>query len=249
VIGVWTTASRKRARLWDRKEGPPVTLGPWVQVSRLGNPLVNEVINPLAVKDGWNARPPSSDKDFLGYVEHPELAALLPLLYPTAFPNLAAVVKAGTARADLVAILLTGLPRGIIKGFQNNTGTVNADMLRLTCAIAPTATPSLLGLLGGDAAGFPNGRRVYDDLTTIELRAVAGATLPLVDPSFKPDAAVGLIYDTVDPGTNTPESLASSLGVTYLPAFPYLSIPYDGFDAVSGTRATGHHAGPRTAAA
>ncbi len=231
VIGVWTTASRQRARVWDHQNGPNVNIGPWVQVSRLGNPLINEVINPLLVKDAWNSRPPKTDASILGYVEHPELAGLLPVLYPKVFPNLAQVVKAGTARADLVAILLTGVPAGIIKGFQNLTGKVYADMLRLNCGIAPSASPSLLGLLGGDAAGFPNGRRVYDDVTTIELRAVAGATLPLVDPSFKPDAAVGAIYDAVDPAKNTPASLARTLGLTYLSSFPYLGTPYDGFDA------------------
>ena len=94
----------------------------------------------------------------LKYVEHPELGKLLPVLYPGVFPNLAAL-KA--KRADLVAILLTGLPKGIIPGFQNNTGKVLADMLRLNVAIPPTtSSPNPLGILGGDLAGFPNGRRV-----------------------------------------------------------------------------------------
>ena len=249
VIGVWTSASRQRARVWDSKDGANLNIGPWVQVSRMGNPLVNEVINPLGVKDAWNSYPPAGDSRYLQYVEHPELAGLLPVLYPTVFPNLAAVVKAGIARADLVAVLLTGIPAGIIKGFQNYTGTVQADMLRLNCAVSPTAKPSLLGLLGGDAAGFPNGRRVFDDVTTIELRAVAGATLPLVDPSFKPDAAVSLVYDDVDPAKHTPQSLASTLGVSYLSSFPYLGTPYDGFDAVTGTRAANAHGAPRSSAA
>src|SRR5204862_6082635 len=119
---------------------------------------------------------------FAKYVEHPELAKLLPVLYPGQFPHLAAL-KA--KRADLVAILLTGLPKGIIPGFQNNTGDVLADMLRLNVAIPPTTSnPKPLGILGGDLAGFPNGRRVFDDIVTVELKAIAGATYPLVNPSY-----------------------------------------------------------------
>ena len=118
---------------------------------------------------------------------HPELAGLLPVLYPGVFPNLAALSK---PRADLVAILLTGIPSGLIAGFQNNTGSVQADQLRLNLAIPPTTSnPSPLGLLGNDLAGFPNGRRVFDDVVSIELRAIAGATYPLVDSSYTPDAA------------------------------------------------------------
>ena len=93
------------------------------------------------------------------------------MLYPGVFPNLAAL---SADRADPVAILLTGIPAGIVPGFQNNTGSVLADMLRLNVAIAPSASPNPLGLIGGDAAGFPNGRRVADDVVTIELRAIAG---------------------------------------------------------------------------
>ena len=107
-------------------------------MSRLGNPLVNEVINPLGKKDLWNTLPPSDDKLFAQYVAHPELAALLPVLYPGVFPNLAKLVAAGTARADLEAILLTGIPTGIVPGFTNYTGPVLADMLRLNTSIAPT---------------------------------------------------------------------------------------------------------------
>ena len=157
--------------------GKVVETGPFVQVSRLGNPLFNEVIVPMAEKDLWNALPPSADSKFAKYVEHPELARLLPVLYPGVFPHLAGL-KA--ARADLVAILLTGIPSGIIPGFQNYTGKVQADMLRLNMAIPPATKPNIYGILGGDLAGFPNGRRVQDDVVAIELRAIAGVTYPLV---------------------------------------------------------------------
>jgi hypothetical protein len=221
VIGVWTTANRQSAEVWDAQSSASVSSGPWRQVSRLGNPLVNEVLIPLGKKDFWNTEAPGQDKQFASYVAHPELAGLLPALYPGVFPNLEKVVKAGTARADLEAILLTGIPSGIIKGFQNYTGPVQADMLRLNTAIKPSKKPSELGILGGDLAGFPNGRRVFDDVVSIELRAIAGATLPLVDPAYKPDAAAALVTDGL-----TDSSVPSG----YYKSFPYLGTPYSGFN-------------------
>src|ERR1022692_962333 len=221
VIGVWTTASRQRVRLWDDDRGVNVDSGPFRQVSRLGNPLVNEVLIPLGKKDRWNTLPPSGDRRFSQYVVRPELAGLLPVLYPGVFPRLAALVKSGNPRADLEAILLTGIPPGLIPGFQNHTGDVLADMLRLNTAIPPAGKPSILGLLGGDLAGFPNGRRVFDDVVTIELRAIAGATYPLVKKSYKPDAAAGAITDGLTP---------DSVKAPYLRRFPYLGVPYSGFE-------------------
>src|SRR5262249_43214 len=154
---------------------------PWAQVSRLGNPLFNEVIVPLGQKDEWNKLDPRDDHRFLERVQHPELAKLLPILYPGVFPNLPGLTP---PPPDLVAILLTGLPSGVIPGFQNFTGERQMDLLRLNMAIAPSTSPNELGILGGDLAGFPNGRRVQDDVTTIELRAIAGATYPLINPSY-----------------------------------------------------------------
>jgi uncharacterized protein YaaW (UPF0174 family) len=119
--------------------------------------LINEVLLPLGLKDLWNTLPPSGDKRFADRVAHPDLAGLLPALYPGAFPNLAQLVQSGKPRADLEAILLTGIPSGIVTGFQNFTGPVQADMLRLNTAIPPSTNPSQLGVLGGDLAGFPNG--------------------------------------------------------------------------------------------
>ena len=157
-------------------------------MSRLGNPLFNEVIVPMAEKDEWNSRDPHDDGRFAKYVTKPELAGLLPVLYPGVFPKLAAYTK---PRADLQAILLTGIPKGVVPGFQNNTGPVLADMLRLNLAVPASKNPNPIGLVAGDAAGFPNGRRLIDDVVAIELKAVAGATIPLVDPSFTPDARRG----------------------------------------------------------
>ena len=221
VIGVWASASRQKVRVIKRGGRGSVSSGPFQQVSRLGNPLFNEVITPMAEKDEWNAEAPSDDSQYARYVARPELAGLLPVLYPGVFPNLAAYTK---DRADLLAILLTGIPTGVVPGFQNYTGSNQADMLRLNLAVPPTASPNPIGLIAGDAAGFPNGRRPIDDVVAIELRAVAGATIPLVDPSFTPDgASAGLTDGTTN--TNPP----------FLDSFPYLGTPAGGYQTTPGT--------------
>jgi hypothetical protein len=226
VIGVWTTASRQKARVL-KAGGTDVSTGPYVQVSRLGNPLVNEVIVPMSKKDYWNSQQPVDDKQFTPAVLNPELSQLLPVLYPGVFPNLEAYNKGTPKRDDLVAIFTTGLPTGVITNFQNSMGTVQAEMLRLNLAVPPTLQgANNLGLLGNDAAGFPNGRRIFDDVTTIELRALAGATLPLVDKSFTPDAAASQITD----GLTSSDTDTTAMGTAnYLVGFPYLGTPYSGF--------------------
>ncbi len=219
-VGVWTTASRRKARVLDSGK-KSVETGPYVQVSRLGNPLINEVLVPLSQKDNWNASAPKDDSQYAAGIAHPELAGLLNVLYPGAFPNLAAYTK---SRADLEAILLTGIPAGVVSSsFSTFTGTTQADMLRLNLAIPPASTPNALGVIGGDVAGFPNGRRVTDDVVTIELRAVAGATIPLVDKSFTPDKAIADVSDGL-----------SGTGITLLSTFPYLGTPYSGYSVTPG---------------
>jgi hypothetical protein len=221
VIGIWASASRRASRVYDADHGKSHSFGPFRQVSRLGNPLFNEVIVPMSKKDRWNSLDPDDDAQFAQYVLKPELAGLLPFLYPTAFPHLKAYNK---PRADLAAILLTGIPDGIVGGFQNFTGATQADMLRLNVAIPPSASPNVLGVVGGDLAGFPNGRRVVDDVTTIELRAIAGLTIPLVDKTFTPDGAAALVTDGTT-NTNSP----------YLNVFPYLGLPASGSKTLPGT--------------
>jgi hypothetical protein len=219
IIGVYASASRQTARvLVPSGQGQVVESGPFVQVSRLGSPLFNEVMIPLGRKDFWNTQSPNNDKQFLNFVQHQEVPERLVEYYPGVFPNLAAYSK---PRADMVAIFLTGIPAGIIPGFQNFTGQTLADLLRLNMALPPATAPSILGILGGDLAGFPNGRRVFDDVFTIELRALAGVTIPLVDPSFTPDAAASVVTDGLDP---------SKINSPFLTNFPYLGIPYSGFD-------------------
>ncbi|WP_341719103.1 DUF4331 domain-containing protein [Micromonospora sp. FIMYZ51] len=221
VIGVWTSASRRQVKVLGDRSAGDTDAGPFTQVSRLGNPLFNEVIVPMAQKDLWNTLPPSEDKRFAKFVEQPELAALLPVLYPGVFDNLAKLNKSKKARADLVAILLTGIPEGLINGFSNATGDVQADMLRLNTAIPPARRPNRLGVLGGDLAGWPNGRRVTDDVVTIALRAVAGLTVPLVDKKFTPDDAAAAV---------TPGLTEADVTAPFLRNFPFLGTPYDGFN-------------------
>ena len=223
VIGVYASASRHKSRVLDPDEGRTVGLGPFRQVSRLANPLFNEVVVPMAEKDRWNTLPPAQDSRFAKYVAKPELAALPPVLYPGVFPRLAAYPK---PRADLLAILLTGIPPGVVPGFQNFTGPVQADLLRLNLAVPPAAAPKVLGLVAGDPAGFPNGRRVIDDVVTVELRAVAGLTIPLVDPAYTPDGAAAAVTDGT---TNT--------NPDFLHRFPYLGTPAGGFQTMPGVPA------------
>jgi hypothetical protein len=239
VIGVWTTASRQRVRILGEGSCGNVWSGPFTQVSRLGNPLINELLIGISEKDYWNTQSPANDKQFLSSYSDPLLAQLLPTLYPGVFKNLAkyntvpgsyATNAHGPDRADLVAILLTGIPSSVVPTAPTYSGTgVQADELRLNVAVAPTtSSPSNLGVLGGDPAGFPNGRRVFDDVATIALIAVAGASLGLVDKQFTPDAAA-------TPGTNASFGLTSSAKDTtadgtqnYLPSFPYLATPWSG---------------------
>jgi hypothetical protein len=226
VIGVWTTASRQAATVLASKPAPAsgtTYAGPYVQVSRLGNPLINEAVIPLSQKDFWNHEAPANDVQFAQYVSNPELARLLPVLYPgpaggpAPFANLAAYNAMGTPnRADLVAILLTGIPSGLVPGFN----------VAIPPATSSSSLPSNMGLLGGDLAGFPNGRRVFDDVVSIVFQAVAGAVLGLVDPSSTPDPAVAVVNQGL---TSGPTDLTAKATENYLSSFPYLGVPYSGY--------------------
>jgi hypothetical protein len=222
VIGVWAAAARRKAAILGAGPGLGVEAGPWVQVSRLGNPLINEVVIAMGDKDQWNSLTPADDSQFVHYYQHPELAELLPVLYPGVFPHLADLVKSGAPRTDLVLILLTGIPSAAGIGFQNSTGNKPSDMLRLNMAIPPVSMGDAnpLGVVGGDLAGFPNGRRVYDDIVTVELRAIAGLLYGLIDSSFKPDDATKAITDGL-----------TDADTTYLgDKFPYLGTPQGGYE-------------------
>ena len=212
IIGIYASASRPKIRIL-RGDGSVDANGPQVQVSRLGNPLVNEVIIPLGKKDRWNASDPRDDAQFEQHYLKPELAGLVNFLYP-ALPD-----TPTEGRTDLVAVLLTGvkLPDGTPFTF---TGNRRADLLRLNTAIPPTPSPNKLGVLAGDLQGFPNGRRLADDVTDIELRAVAcGYGAPLNSLlglcNLSPNNTVG---DGVDANENA-----------FLSSFPYVAAPNQGY--------------------
>jgi Domain of unknown function (DUF4331) len=168
VVGVWATTERKRSSvLAGTKRGKRSHHRRWVQVSRLGNPLINEVIIPIGKKDKFNATSPADDaKNFGKFALNPEPARILNALF-----NLG--VKE-TDRTDIVQALLTGVP-GLTQIGKNPAA---ADTLKLNLGVPPAANPNRFGVLAGDVAGFPNGRRLIDDVVDIELRVIAGALLP-----------------------------------------------------------------------
>jgi hypothetical protein len=199
VIGVWSTASRQA---FAARTGKDVReFGSFVQVSRLGQPLVNEVVIPMGLKDTFNSIPPTQDAAALPFVTNPEVPKLLLAIFGVKSPP--------TPRTDLVTIFLKGIP-----GINQPPKVRPSEMLRLNVAIPPSASPNRLGVLGGDLAGFPNGRRVGDDVTDIALRAMAGAT-PLT-PAFN----AGINAQLSD-GVNGND-------VPYLQTFPYLASPQSG---------------------
>jgi hypothetical protein len=187
----------------------PLTAGPMQQVSRLGSPLVNELIIPLKFKDRFNASTPDGDSQFAQFVTNPQLAQLLSAVFGISIPQ--------GPRNDLVAIFATGIPVNNVTGPNFTTFLSDGkphEMLRLNVAIPPAESPSRLGLLGGDVAGFPNGRRVFDDVVDIELRAVAGGT------PFTPAT-------NVSPNNTLGDGVANN-DVPFLTRFPYLGTPQSG---------------------
>jgi hypothetical protein len=211
TIGVYASSSRQKIEI-RRPDGTNESTGPWVQVSRLGNPLINEVVIPLGKKDLWNRSEPEDDAQFASSYTDPEVPALVNLLYP-ALPD-----APTTGRGDLVAVLLTG-----VNGL-NLTGPKQADLLRLNTSIAPSGpvgTGNRLGVLAGEFAGYPNGRRLEDDVTDIEVRALAcgygdilAGALGLCN--LSPNNVLG---DGVDANEKP-----------FLTTFPYLASPHQGYD-------------------
>lgn len=199
VIGVWSTASRFASRTLT--PGAQMHAGALVQVSRLGNPLVNEAVIDLARKDAFNGLEPTGDAVALDRVTDPEVPKLLDALFGVQSPP--------APRNDLVTIFLTGIP-----GLNQPPNVRPAEMLRLNVAVQPASNPDPGGVLRGDNAGFPNGRRVGDDVLDIVLQAAAGAT-PLT-PAFNrsPNNRLG---DNVNRND-----------VPYLREFPYLGVPHAG---------------------
>lgn len=224
VIGGWTTASLPQVKLLNPlprfdsgKTNASVEGGALVQVSRLGNPLVNEVVIGLRDKDRFNASRPAQDPQFLKYVTHPALPELLEAL----FGSLGVRAPNNFPRNDLVAVFLTGIP-GITKPASLSAP---GEMLRLNTGTAPTArdVQSNLAVLGGDLAGFPNGRRPGDDVVDIELRAAMGVLCTLNDP-----ATFGCVPADAPTG-NLPYTDGATVDAADFDAtFPYLVAPLAG---------------------
>lgn len=178
VIGVWATASRRTTRV-IQNDGTRINEGAWQQVSRLGNPLVNEVVIPLELKDAFNSLSPVNDAVAAPAVLDPELPRIIQTAL-SVFYGINITIPP-PPRNDLVAIFATGIPVNAVTGPNYTTflsDGVPHEYLRLNVAIpiTPIASMNRLGLLGGDVAGFPNGRRPFDDVTDIALRAVLGGT-------------------------------------------------------------------------
>ncbi|HZX29434.1 MAG TPA: DUF4331 domain-containing protein [Telluria sp.] len=211
VIGAWTTASVRQGRLINPNGGSKEG-GAWTQVSRLGMPLVNEVVIGLKDKDRFNHSKPSADAQFADYVTNPTLPALIEVLFgsagakaPTKFP-----------RNDLVAAFLTG-----VQGLNQPAGVKASEMLRLNTSIAPVAkgAQKRLGVIDGDNAGFPNGRRPGDDVVDIELRVAMGKLCTLNLGCAPADAPAGAIRFT--DGAYLDDSFFNA-------SFPYLKTPIPG---------------------
>ena len=220
TIGIYASASRQQIRIL-RDNGTNDNNGPFVQVSRLGEPLINEVVIPLGKKDFWNRSDPADDSQFESFYTNPEVSRLENALYgtpPQGHPGGALMPIDTTGRADLVAILLTGVP-GL-----NFTGPRRADLLRLNTSIAPTAVVGAgnrLGVLAGDFAGFPNGRRLEDDIVDIDLRAFAQGYGPILH------TALGL------PDKTPNDVLGDGVDINdkpFLSKFPYVASPHQGYE-------------------
>ncbi len=204
VIGMWNTASRRSTRI-QTNQGAQSFRGNWVQVSRLGMPLVNEVVVPVGLKDYFNGSRPRNDAQYLAAVQDPELPHLIEAVYsipaPDSDPN-----TAGIQRADLISVFLTG-----VEGLNQPANVTPAEMLRLNMSI-PSCDESCeghsaLGVIGGDTAGFPNGRRLTDDIIDISLQVVEGELI------------------------GSPNDLGDGVGqndVAFRDSFPYVAVPHSG---------------------
>ncbi len=216
VIGVYASASRHHATVLNA-DGTDSLEGDWVQVSRLGEPLINEVIIPAGLKDKWNRQDPADDAFFIRHYLNPELAGLINVLYP-ALPD-----TPTTGRTDLVTILLTGIPGVNFLAM----GDTKSDLLRLNMMIPPSSTnPNTvdrLGALAGQFDGFPNGRRLADDVVDIELRAVACGYGPILH------AALGLC--DLQPNDQIGDGVDKN-DVLFLTSFPYVADPHQGYEVL-----------------
>jgi hypothetical protein len=206
VVGLWGTTERKQLKVLRGRKGKKHVKAHWVQDSRLGNPLINEVIVPIGSKDKFNRTGPAKDApNFGAFAVNPEPARLLNALFDLGVKE--------TDRTDIVQALLTGVP-GLT---QISPDAVPADTLKLNLGVPPAGMENRFGVLAGDVAGFPNGRRLADDVTDIELRVIAGALL--TDEQGGKQIPLGDGVDQNDKPFGT--------------SFPYVAQPTDGFTGLS----------------
>jgi hypothetical protein len=214
VVGVWASTERRALQVTNSSSSGS---GKWVQVSRLGNPLVNEVVIPLGQKDKFNRTQPQNDAANYGkYVVEPELAKLMNALFDLDVKE--------KGRTDIVTALLTGIP----KLTQISSKPAAADTLKINLGVAPNANPNRFGVLAGDTAGFPNGRRLGDDVVDISLRVVGGFLVPENQGGKKLPLGDGV--DQNDQPFRT--------------TFPYSPLPRAGFDSQIKRTEPGHEPTP-----
>lgn len=233
VIGAWTSASLRQARILNPRptfSKPDVSGGAWTQVSRLSAPLVNEVVIGIPDKDRFNASQPKDDGQFATYVTNPTLPALLDVLFRdavnstlgTTFTNIA---PSNLPRTDLVTAFLTGFP-----GVNQQSKVTASEMMRLNTGIAatPAAQQSTFGVAGGDLAGFPNGRRPGDDVVDLALRVVMGRLCYPI-PVNGTQTDLGLCKPADAPVGNAPFTDGAPVtSADFDTAFPYLRTPLSG---------------------
>ena len=257
VIGVWSTTSRAQNRVLANNNATPTAglnedsdeardSGNFVQVSRLGNPLVNEAVVPANLKDFFNRSTPDTDGKFIKKVQDPEVPILVEQVYKVPNPN-KLDNEAAKNRNDVVAAFLTGFSRDVFAGRTfggAGKGVLDADLnsldlnevspnpvaaeyLRLNMSVAPKgpASPgfSRLGALGGDLSGFPNGRRLTDDVVDIALQLLEGK---LLRPAGDPNKAT---VDGLGDAVNSNERFRP-----LLPSFPFVADPHAGSDPRKG---------------
>jgi hypothetical protein len=209
IIGVWSTTSRRSTRV-QTDGGDLRDKGDFVQVSRLGSPLVNELVIPVEDKDKWNASRPADDGQFLEFVQDPILPRVINALYGLDVPD-SDSEEGGIQRADLISVFLTG-----VEGLNMPKKVTPSEQLRLNMSVPPCESDcSPLGVIDGDNAGFPNGRRLEDDVVDIALQVVEGELLGNAND----------LGDGVDAND-----------VSFRDEFPYVALPHSGSDAEPHTR-------------
>ena len=212
---MYASTARQKQRRFDG-DGDPNNNGPFVQVSRMGNPLVNELIITTPFKDKWNAAEPEQESKFQDFYKNPVIAAALNLVY--GFPIIPFDGSSASNRTDLMTVLLK-YPGQALDG--TNCGNPCAELLRLDLRVDPTAPANqnrLGSVLAGDAAGWPNGRRPNDDVTDIAIRVVGGGPYITNRAGDGVNYLAGALNDATVPVT------ANGIAT----AFPFLPTPYDG---------------------